>query len=959
VIGRTLGRYEILEPLGTGGMGEVYRARDVKLDRDVAVKVLPPELASDEERRARFETEARTAASLEHPHIAAVHDVGVADGVHFIVQELLRGRTLRELIEDGPVPVHRALLLATEIAEALEAAHGTGIVHRDLKPENVFVTREGHAKVLDFGLAKVVASPDADIDDVATAFTRSGTVVGTLGYLSPEQAEGKPADVRADVFALGVVLYEMLTGVRPFRGASQRQVLQAILGREPSRLGELREDAPADVEAVVRRCLQKEPSERYASAHELRQALVGCREATLAARLGAGAVLRSPAVRGGLAAALIAVVALGMWWWSATADVRRARDVLLPEALRRLEEKDVVGAFRAARAASEHLPDDPSLRRVLETSSIRISVESEPAGAEVRVKDYLEPDSDWLYLGTTPLRDVAAPNHYLRWQLQKEGFATLQAAAGAYQGHLEFVLVDPAERPDGMVLVPAGTYQLGAADPVTLQAFWFDEHEVTRAGFQRFVDAGGYEDPDLWTESFRIEGRSVGFEEAMRSFRDATGRPGPAGWELGRHPPETGELPVGGVSWYEATAYCRFVDKELPTLYHWQVAAGRTHGDVYSQIVRVSNLGGEAPAPVGEYTGIGPFGATDLAGNVKEWVWNASGDLRYILGGGWDEAQHMFADPDAQPPGDRRTTYGFRCARHPEPVPGDLRAPVDRPDFDFAEVAPVSDELFEVYRRFYEFDRGPLDARVEEVARREDWTKETVSFDAGHGGERMMIRLYLPERGRPPFQTVVFFPGAGGFGVRSSDTALHAEQMDFIPRSGRALAFVVVKGMYERQVENLSRSPNDARDLVLQWAREVSRTVDYLESRDDVDRRRLAYAGLSLGAEYGPIYPTVDGRFETVVLLAGGFDAAHMLDEPGEINPWNFAPRMKQPTLMVNGRHDFLFPYETSQVPMFRMLGAPEGDKRHAVFAGGHVPPYHDTVRETLDWLDRYLGPVR
>ena len=224
--GTQLGPYEIVGKLGAGGMGEVYLAKDSRLGREVAIKVLPSEFAADPERLARFDQEARAAAALNHPHIAVVHDIGEEDGTYFMVQERLEGRTLRDVLESGRPPLAKALDLGTEIAEALTAAHAAGIVHRDLKPENVFVSKDGHAKVLDFGLAKLmelspVASPGGASMSPTMVGTVAGQVMGTAGYMAPEQIEGGDIDHRADVFAFGVVLYELTTGQQPFRG-SQR-----------------------------------------------------------------------------------------------------------------------------------------------------------------------------------------------------------------------------------------------------------------------------------------------------------------------------------------------------------------------------------------------------------------------------------------------------------------------------------------------------------------------------------------------------------------------------------------------------------------------------------------------------------------------------------------------------------------------------------------------------------------
>ncbi len=274
-VGSRLGPYEILSPLGAGGMGEVYRARDTRLGREVAVKVLPAGVSSDPERLKRFEKEARSASSLNHPNIVTVYDIGESSGTSWIAMELVEGETLREMLVAGPLPMTRLLPIAAQAADGLAKAHGAGIVHRDLKPENVMVTTDGFVKILDFGLAKLTqpeVTSGATAAPTASGGTEPGIVLGTLGYMAPEQVRGEAADPRSDIFAFGAVLYEMLTGRRAFQGASAADTLSAILRDEPE-IGATQGAASPALEHIVRRCLEKSPQERFQSARDLAFAL--------------------------------------------------------------------------------------------------------------------------------------------------------------------------------------------------------------------------------------------------------------------------------------------------------------------------------------------------------------------------------------------------------------------------------------------------------------------------------------------------------------------------------------------------------------------------------------------------------------------------------------------------------------------------------------------------------------
>ncbi|HEV2063115.1 MAG TPA: serine/threonine-protein kinase, partial [Thermoanaerobaculia bacterium] len=270
--GTRLGPYEILAPIGAGGMGEVFKARDTRLQRLVAVKVLAPRVADDPEALARFEREARTVAALSHPNILAIHDVGREGGIVYAVMELLEGETLRARLAAGPLSAGLARETATQIARALAAAHERGIVHRDLKPENVFLTNDGLVKVLDFGLARHVVEEDRGRGDTASPTvsgrTRPGTVLGTAGYMAPEQVRGQAADARADVFAFGAVLYEMLAGARAFPGETAMDAMVAIVRDEPKPL-----PGGEPLAGVALRCLEKEPDRRFSSGRDLAAAL--------------------------------------------------------------------------------------------------------------------------------------------------------------------------------------------------------------------------------------------------------------------------------------------------------------------------------------------------------------------------------------------------------------------------------------------------------------------------------------------------------------------------------------------------------------------------------------------------------------------------------------------------------------------------------------------------------------
>jgi serine/threonine protein kinase len=328
--GFRLGQYEIRTLIGAGGMGEVYRAHDTKLDRDVAIKVLPPSLAGDPSALARFEREARAVAALSHPHILAIHDFGREGAIVYAVMELLEGQTVHERLADGALPVRKVLEIALQITQGLAAAHDKGFVHRDLKPGNVFVTTAGRVKILDFGLAKAIqANPHISETKAATREASTpGMVVGTIGYMSPEQVTGAPVDHRTDIFAFGALVYEMLTGRAAFGRASSAETIAAVLREDvpdiPAAAG-----VPQPLERILRRCLEKNPAERFHSAHDLGIALEAVLDRPSATSVGPvmPALARtSPARRAAVlasgiaAAAILAFGAQQLWIGRSAAD---------------------------------------------------------------------------------------------------------------------------------------------------------------------------------------------------------------------------------------------------------------------------------------------------------------------------------------------------------------------------------------------------------------------------------------------------------------------------------------------------------------------------------------------------------------------------------------------------------------------------------------------------------------
>ena len=636
------------------------------------------------------------------------------------------------------------------------------------------------------------------------------------------------------------------------------------------------------------------------------------------------------------------------------ARIRWVHEVAVPEMEKLGLDRKAVAFYRLARQAERYSPNSPELKLV-ETKYLRSqSILSTPTGADVYFREYGDSRGDWEYLGRTPLEGKFLWAEYAM-RFVKDGYEPVEVASEYILWSVSNnIILDPiGSLPKNMVHVSSGEVNALGPAPIQLDEFLVDKYEVTNLEFKKFIDAGGYREPKYWKFPFTKHGRALTFDQAMALFVDKTDRNAPSTWDLGNFPAGQENYPVGGVSWYEAAAYAEFVGKSLPTVHHWYQASS---SDMFSGILNASNFSGKGPAPVGSYAGLGLYGTYDMAGNVKEWCFNSDGTRRFILGGSSTEPKYMSQDPDARLAFDRSQDNGFRLVKYlkPEPLPEAQTSQVSIQVTDYRNFKPVPDSVFRAYQGLYSYDRTPLDALIESVDDSSPhWRRERITFKAAYGNERVTAFLYLPKNVSPPYQTVVHFPGAEALAFHSfSDMDLFC--VDFLMKGGRAVMFPLYKGMYERNTHPTGQGEREFRDETIQRSKDLRRSLDYLETRPDIDHNRLAFYGFSWGGTEGAISLALESRFKTAVLADGGCNPGAL----PEVNPINFAPNIKIPVLMINGRYDLFRPIEGCQLPFFRLLGTPSSDKRHVLLESGHGLPFTPWFKETLDWLDRYLGRV-
>lgn len=979
LVGKTILHYKILDKLGEGGMGVVYKAEDTKLQRIVATKFLPPNTEITEAEKERFKIEARAAAAMSHPNIATIYAIEEIQDELFIVMEYIEGRELSNVVggyRDRFLPINQIIEIAIQIAEGLQEAHRLGIIHRDIKSSNIMITESGMVKIMDFGLAKISGSTD---------ITKTGSTLGTVAYMSPEQAQGTKVDHRTDIWSLGVVLYEMLAGELPFQAEYAQAVIYLIINEEPEPFSKIHRAVPDPLAQIVHQALKKDSRDRYASCADLLSDLKALRETNASpGGVSIKELLRRPYLAIPLAALMLALIVLVFWGKKRNADAQWARQELLPQ-IEKLaghigwsgEGPNSWKAYRLILQAEQYIADDPLLNRLTETVSRKIKIYSNPTGVKIYVKPYADADSVWRYLGETPADSFRFPVGFSRIRLEKEGFHTVEDIAWVSDYVIDtlfYTLPKTGSLPQEMLLLPDSSNWYGITSvPAEVHLpgldrlkgesigdFLMDRYEVTNKEYKRFMDNGGYKNQAYWKYSFIKDGRTLSWEEAMALFRDKTGRQGPATWDVGNYPNGQADYPVSGISWYEAAAYAEFVGKSLPTIFHWDRAAS-----IYTSpaVVPLSNISrDEGSMPVGQTTAMNRFGIYNLAGNVREWCFNESSrGGRFLMGGGWDDPTYAFTDIFAVSPFNRYETNGFRCIKYvgPEGHTG-LKKIIPVAFRDFKSEKPVSDEVFTQYLKQFDYDKTKPNAVVEFREEYDDWILEKISFDAAYGNERMSAYLFLPKQGKPPYQTVIYFPGSYALYVPSGSLVNNVSMFgnDMFTKSGRAFLYPIYKSTYDRKDDYKSGYPSETvfyKEHVIMWVKDLSRSIDYLETRDEIDADRLAYYGFSWGGYFGAIFPAVEKRFKASVLYVAGLE---FLRAVPEVEPVNYLPRIKTPTLMINGELDFFFPYTSSQRPFYDLLGTPEEDKELFVYPSGHIVPKDVLKKRTLDWLDKYLGPV-
>jgi serine/threonine protein kinase/formylglycine-generating enzyme required for sulfatase activity/predicted esterase len=1015
--------YRVLKTLGQGGGGVAYLAEDVRLRRTVVLKFLAYELASDARARQRFLREARLASSLDHPNVCAIHEINETGEFSFIVMQYAEGQTLKQLINNRPLDLEVAFPIALQIADALQTAHERGIIHRDIKPGNVVVNDNGRVKVLDFGLAKSIAQETSDANGETVDITQQGAVLGTPAYMSPEQAQGHRADPRSDIFSFGILLYEMLSGRKPFEGRSQPETMNAVINTPHTPVHSLNQEMPAELSAIIDRALAKEPAERYQSVREMQEALralltqsdplrdsFNTPSRIVAPYIGTGSLsgfgrfrqgwMRATATPSGrrklalMSLALLLVIITATLLYRRSVNLNWAKNAVL-RIERLAAERRYFEAYELARQTQYYLPDDPTLGRLLPIISDTLTVTTEPEGARVFLKrfaaDAAAKDAvERQYIGTTPIKDLRVGRGEYILAAEKEGFAAAERTISNVLSLTGNLLVPPDEPSDfhiklveadlvpaRMVFVPSGEYRLASRTRATdqkvpVEDFFIDKYEVTNREYKEFIVAGGYYKSEYWKYAFVKDGKPVAWEVAMNEFRDRTGLQGPRNWTGQNFPEGKAEHPVTDITWYEAAAYAAFRGKQLPTIFQWEKAARNGLFTYYSGYVLPWGAV-EFGKSVDGHANFNSNGTT----SVDSFAFGMSPFGCYQMAGNVSE---WCLNPHSEGFATAGGSWGdlFYVFSDIGAFPGfytsnklgfrcvlNVKGATDnqsaRPIDAQAQIPSYTPNSAASFAALLSHYRyDKPPLEAERIDVQEtDEWRRETITYLSANDERAIAYLYLPKSAAPPFQVIQFVPAGDVYG--GYFTLAESVEMQVAPliKSGRAVWAVVFKGFKEREYPSNYVPPR--------WSTVKRRDVLVANSTDL--RRGLDYLATRDDVDQQRIvyYGYSQGAEEGIIHTAVENRFRALIMVAGSLPVPN--PEWLAEVTSANFASHIEVPklllngrydeVNPLKTEIEPLFKLLREPKRHYLYDAGHSPPLEIIVPVINDWLDETLGQVR
>ena len=664
---------------------------------------------------------------------------------------------------------------------------------------------------------------------------------------------------------------------------------------------------------------------------------------------------------------LVGFLGAGIFFYVKLGKASNTIEKELPEFLQLIKEGKSGAAYYAGKKI---LDNDPNNKVVIDgLKSITTTVDLMTVSPNIEVYLQLsEADNKWEFVGKTPINKTSLPNGTVKLKFVDTNKNEFIVSAGTYfisTGENVFEL--PASMPDTstMALVIGGKTNiflagLDSRPAAKFSPYLIDKNEVTNEEYKKFVDAGGYKNASLWTIPATLNGKPFNFEFVQKFFVDKTGFLGPATWSNGSFPDGKAKFPVNGISWYEADAYAKFMKKNLPSVHQWAKAATPSRSGL---VCPVSNFSKSETKEVPYSTIKSGYGLSDVAGNVREWCANATKDdltERAILGGGYDDDPYTFNDYYGQDAFSRSSSNGVRLVKDLTNNNLPLYAEVIKKPFrDFLKLPKISKEIFEIYKRQFDYEAGPLDIKILKTDNSDpDYTYELIEYNAAYNNERMSGVLFKPKNVTGKAQAIIHFPGSNVIHTSEIEKVTLGQMARSYVKMGYAFFYPIYKGTINRQ-DALKSDYADKTDLykdhVIMWGKDMKRSIDVIESRSDLDVSNLLYFGVIWGGEMANIMIPIEPRIKRAVLLVAGLEFE---EAKPEVEAASYTPFIKVPILMLNGKYDYFFPSETSQKPMFELIGTNKNDKYWYLHESSHTVPLDEFTKKVKIFLDKYSKPA-
>lgn len=640
----------------------------------------------------------------------------------------------------------------------------------------------------------------------------------------------------------------------------------------------------------------------------------------------------------------------------------------LPQIISAYENNEMLTVYRETKKLLDEENDNPIVRNYFNKVTEKVSIYTEPANVSISFKLVSDTLDVWEPLGSSPIDSIQVPwaRIDLKFKFEDREYNEYTHPYYLINGSNIFVLPKSGDVPTDHRIFLGGSKSLAFPGidhlpKVKIGAYSMSRLEVTNKEYKAFVEAGAYEDRSYWDFPVIVDGEELTFKNTIGQFVDKFGQPGPANWSYGNFPDGQDDYPVTGISWYEAMAFAKFKGLSLPNLYQWNHAARLSWA---SQFVPNSNFSQNQLVDVGSLDSENPNGLYDIAGNVREWVINSVNDKAHkkaILGGAFTDAPYFFNDFYGQNALDRSIGNGMRLVKNMEDYGKDLDVPESEIAIevrDFLNEEPVSDDVFEIFRAQFDYKSKPLNATtMNSGISAGSYTADRFEISSPYEENAVLPGyVFYDSTWTDTLKPIIFFPGSGAIHLTNTELMIrnNLEFFAYLMNEGYAIFLPIYLGTYEREDDLKSDYPNDSefyKDHVISWGKDYKRTIDYIASRDDMDMQNFSYYGVSWGGFMANILLAIDDRVKNSVLYVAGLTFQR---SKNEVEAYHYTSRIKIPVLMLNGKFDQFFPLETSQIPMYELLGTKKEDKKHYIFETGHFVPKEELIREHLAWLNKY-----